>query len=109
MTDEILRRLRKKALSSCCKYHVAAIGLNRRGEVICSCSNRPRFSRYGGSVHAELDVMRRAGPGLCTILLCRVNALGNLLSIEPCKVCLKKAKELGVTIVVAQTEQEKRK
>lgn len=99
MTRELLDRLRKKALGSSCKYKVSAIGLNKRGEVICSCTNMPRFSRYGGSVHAEMHVMRKAGPGLTTIILCRVGSKGNLLKIDPCPKCAEKAKELGVKIM----------
>lgn len=99
MTRELLRKAKKKALESICKYRVAAIGLNRRGEVICSYSNKPRFSRTGGSVHAEMRVMLQSGRALKTILLCRVNARGDLVGIRPCVTCAAKASELGVKIV----------
>lgn len=99
MTNELVSRAKKKALESICKYRVSAIGLNKRGEVICARSNRPRFSHHGGSVHAEMRVMLEGGRALKTILLCRVNAKGDLVGIEPCHTCLEKANELGVKII----------
>jgi cytidine deaminase len=102
MTKELIARLCRKAKTSNCNYRVAAMGFNRRGELICTRTNKSRFCRYGGSVHAEMAVMREAGPGLRTIVICRVNKNGKLLSIEPCKVCREKAEELGIKIVSVQ-------
>ena len=99
MTRELLKRIRKKALESICKHRVSAIGLNRRGEVLCAYSNKPRFARLGGSVHAEMRVMLDSGPGLKVILVCRVNGRGEFLPIDPCVACASKAKELGAKIV----------
>lgn len=101
---DVVKRAINKALTSQCKYCVSALGFNRRGELIYSASNRPRFSREGGSVHAEMGVMLKAGPGLRTIVLCRANRAGDLLPISPCHTCAKKAEELGIKIITLQGE-----
>lgn len=99
MTKELLERIKRKAMKSQCKHRLSAIGLNKRGEVLCTCFNTPRFSKYHGSVHAEMQVMNKAGKALRTILLCRVNLSGKLLCIDPCSTCASKARELGVKII----------
>lgn len=95
----IRNRIIKKAKTSVCRYKIGAIGLNNKGEIINSSTNSPRFAHIGGSIHAEMAVMLKAGPSLSTILICRVGAGGDILPIHPCKVCAKKAKKLGITIV----------
>jgi hypothetical protein len=99
---EIKERLTLKASQSICKYKVAALGLNRRGEIIAISANRPRMSRKGGGLHAEMSVMLRAGPALRKILICRVNDQGDIRPIHPCDACADKALELGVTIVTLE-------
>ncbi len=98
MTQQDLIKLAiKKAKKSSCVYRIAAVGLNKKGEVICSEFNKCRFNRQGGGKHAEMEVMQKTG--VKTIILCRVGKAGNLLSIDPCKVCAKKANELGIKII----------
>ena len=94
-----MERAKRKASQSTCTYKVAAIGFNRRGEIIHTAVNRSRFDRKDTGVHAEMRVMLMAGPALKTVIICRVNNRGDLLPIEPCPVCQKKAEELGVRIV----------
>lgn len=88
----------KKAMKSICRYKMSAIGLNNKGEVIFKAMNRPRFVRYGGGVHAEMEVMLKGGPSIKQILICRVNKTGNILPIEPCPKCANKARDLGIRI-----------
>jgi tRNA(Arg) A34 adenosine deaminase TadA len=92
----------KKASYSACRHKVSAIGFNGKGEMIYSSFNKRRFNRKGGNFHAEMNVMRVAGKALKTIIICRVNNHGNLLPIDPCKVCAEKAKELGVKIITIE-------
>lgn len=99
LTRTLIKRARNKAKQSSCRYKIAAIGLNRRGEVLTTAINKPRFGRKGGGLHAEMIVMRTSGPGLKTVLLCRVNASGDFRQIHPCKCCRSKAQELGVEII----------
>lgn len=96
MTNETIAK--KKALQSICRYKISALGFNKKGELIFSSSNKPRFDRKGGGIHAEMEVMLKAGPGLRTILICRVNRAGDLLPIEPCNICQEKADELNIKI-----------
>jgi cytidine deaminase len=99
LPKHLIRKAIKKASYSQCNHKVSAIGINHRGEVIYSSFNKKRFERKGGGIHAEMDVMKKAGPSLNTIIICRVNMSGNLLPIDPCKTCHKKALELGIKII----------
>jgi tRNA(Arg) A34 adenosine deaminase TadA len=100
MTDvQILNRARKKAEQSICKYRVSAVGFDKKGRMIGTACNRPRFSKEGGSIHAEMRLMAQYGVNLHTIIICRISDNGNLKPIDPCSVCAAKAKELGIKIV----------
>jgi hypothetical protein len=88
----------RKARQSICRYKISAIGFNKRGEIIGKVCNSPRFYRKGGGVHAEMKLMRTAGPGLHTIIICRINNRGDILPIGPCEFCAEKAMELGIKI-----------
>lgn len=98
MTNDIIHIAKRKALQSPCRYKISALGFNGKGECIYRACNRPRFSRKGGGVHAEMDVMANAGPSLRYILICRVNNSGDLMPIDPCTMCKEKANELGIKI-----------
>lgn len=98
MGNRSIQVLVKKAQQSICKYKVAAMGFNHRGNCLGSMSNAPRFSREGGSLHAELRLMRRYRSQLKTILIVRTNNKGELKPIEPCRVCAAVAEILGIKI-----------
>jgi cytidine deaminase len=95
----IINRAIKKANQSVCKFKVSAIGFNNKGEMIGSITNAPRFSRYGGGLHAEALLIKRYGKKLKTILICRVNSNGKLLPIDPCLNCQKLAIKFGIKIM----------
>jgi cytidine deaminase len=101
---EITNLAIKKAKQSTCTYRVSAIGMNKRGEVIYSSFNKSRFMRPGGAIHAEMEVMLKGGPGVKTIVICRVGRSGDILPIEPCEVCQRKADELGIKILSVRME-----
>ncbi len=97
---EIASRAISKAGQSICKYRVSAIGLNSKGEIVGAACNRPRFTKFHGGLHAEMNLIRKAlGRGLKTIILCRVNDAGEVKPIHPCASCAAKADELGIKIV----------
>jgi tRNA(Arg) A34 adenosine deaminase TadA len=98
MAPEMVLRAIKKAQQSICKYKISALGFDKRGNFIGSSFNLPRFSRLGGSAHAELRLMARYGENLKTIIICRTNNKGEILPIDPCPTCLAKATELGIKI-----------
>lgn len=89
----------KKARQSVCRFKISAIGLNKKGEVIYTTCNSPRFSKKNGGYHAEMKCMKNAGPSLETIIIFRINNNGDLLPIEPCDMCSTKAKENGIKIL----------
>lgn len=91
-------RLIKKAQQSICKYMVAAMGFDARGRCLGMMSNKPRFSREGGSYHAEILLIRRYGTRLKMIYIIRTNPSGDLKPIHACKNCRAVADALGITI-----------
>jgi cytidine deaminase len=95
---DINARLIKKAKQSVAKYRVSAFGLNKRGVVIFAACNTPRFNRKGGAVHAEMSVLKKAGPSLSAIIIVRIGATGQVLPLGPCEACAAKARDLGVKI-----------
>jgi len=101
----IMNRLKSKASKSQCKYKVGAVGFNKRGEIIGFGFNRPRFSRLGGSIHAEMWLMLKYGKRLKEIVVCRVNKTGDVKPIDPCAVCAAKAKELGIKLHTVLSRQ----
>ena len=94
----MLTRLKKKASQSHCRCRVSAVGFNRKGEVLAYTTNRPRFSRYQGSIHAEMALMSQFGPELHTIVIIRVGKSGELKPMDPCDKCVEVAKSLGIKI-----------
>lgn len=62
----------------------------------------------GGGVHAEMQVMLKGGPGLKTILICRVGRGGDILPIDPCPTCKRKADELGIKIISVEACSQKK-
>ena len=104
MTAKIIKIAKEKAKQSNCTYKVSAIGLNKKGEVTYKAFNKSRFMRPGGAIHAEMEVMLKGGPGIRTIIICRVGNGGDILPIHPCKVCKDKAAELGIRIVSVGVE-----
>lgn len=95
---QIIERLKRKAATSSCRYRIAAIGLDFRGNVISLYTNIPRFPRRGGGIHAEMLVMRNSPKSLKTIIIIRIGNSGIVRPINPCRACAKKARELGITI-----------
>ena len=95
---DIKDRLVRKAKTSQCRFLISAVGIDYRGRVIISRTNRPRFSRKGGGVHAEMSVMLEAPKSLRTIIIARVNRRGELMPIDPCEKCAEKARQLGIVI-----------
>lgn len=104
MTDEVIKQAVNKALQSSCTYKVSAIGLNKKGEVTYKAFNKSRFMKFGGGIHAEMEVMLKGGPGIRTIIICRVGNSGDILPIHPCTVCKTKANELGIRILSVGVE-----
>ncbi len=97
MNHNLLNLAKNKALQSSCRYKVAAIGLNRKGDVIVTAVNKPLFRAHHGGQHAEMEVIRKR-KGVASIILCRVNKSGELLPIDPCEKCRDACNKLGIKI-----------
>ena len=87
-----------KAKKSPCQYKIAAIGISDDGRVLGTYTNKPRFTRHGGGLHAEMMVMKNHKGNLKTILIVRIGKSG-MLPIHPCSVCKRKADELNIKII----------
>lgn len=106
LDNKTIERIAKKAEQSICKFRVAALGFNRDGICVASNTNKPRFSRYNGGIHAEALMMRNARKkGIVRILICRVGASGILRPIDPCPNCQAIADKLGITIETVPREE----
>jgi len=104
MTKAIRDRAIKKANQSACRYKVSAIGLDKKGNMLGCAMNIQRFSRGGGSRHAEMNLMAQYGTNIKTIIICRTNRAGDVCAIDPCQTCKAKADELGIKIISIQKE-----
>ena len=96
--QEHIQLAKRKASKSYCHQKVAALSFNQKGDLIMTATNKPRFSKEGGGVHAEMRIMLKR-PTTKTIILIRVNRLGTILALDPCEACASKARELGIRIV----------
>lgn len=105
----MLERLLNKAAKSSCRYQVAAFGVNKKGELVGVSFSQPRFCRSGGSIHAEMALMRRYGNKIKKIYIARVSRTKNMLPINPCKVCQKTADSLGIKIISILDDKIKEK
>ena len=99
MNHQLIKIAIKRALNSFCRYRISALGFNRKGELISTSFNKPRFCRKGGGIHAEMELMKKHTKSLKSILICRVNNRGKLMPIHPCQTCQDKANDLGIRIL----------
>ena len=89
----------KVALQSSCRHKVAAIALDKRGCVLATASNKPRFEKLSGGEHAELAVLRKCRvEAVRTVLIARVNKQGDMLPLDPCPTCKRVLERLGIKI-----------
>lgn len=93
---ELIRRAMNKAEKSPIKYRVAAIGFNKKGEVL-GMSHNTKGIHLERQFHAEERLMSRY-PDLTKIVIIRIGLSGELRPIDPCDVCAKMAKKRGVKI-----------
>ena len=101
MTSKIISLATKKAARSSCCYLVSAVGFDSRGRFVGSAVNSPRFHKDGGGVHAELALLRKFGPKIHKILLCRVGRSGNMLPFDPCPQCQKVLSKKNIKVIKA--------
>lgn len=78
------------------RYRVIAAGIDYRNRIISIATNRPRLKNRGQ--HAEERVIFTSPASLSRIVICRIGARGDLLPIEPCRICRKLAEKRGIKI-----------
>lgn len=105
LTQENLDRAVKKATKSFCRYKIAALGFDRRGDFIGSTVNRCRLERIHGAEHAEALLISHYRSSLKTIVICRTNKNGGVLPVHPCPLCLSMAKKYGIKIKTIGKEE----
>lgn len=98
--DNKIMLAKQKATQSICRNKVSALGFNKNGDCVIKTFNKYRFTRKGGGIHAEMQIMKQARrKGVTNILICRVGKTGNLLPINPCKKCQEVADKLKIKIL----------
>jgi len=95
-----------KAQQSNCCYRIAAIGLNRKGEIVAVSINQHRFPHHGGGIHAEMVLMRKHPKSLRKIIIGRIGRSNELRPISPCSSCYKKSLELGIKIIAIKPDYD---
>lgn len=100
-TSDIIDQASKKARRTPCHFKVFAIGFDRSGDYLGTATNAPRFSKLGGGVHAEMRLLKRYGPRICTMIIGRSTAGGRLRSMKVCAACKRvlDAKKIKVTTI----------
>lgn len=100
------QRLRKKALQvKLSNYHICAAAYTRKGNLLGIASNNINrmlpYSRKGGGVHAERELMKKFGTSISYIIISRTGRSGdNTLPIHPCATCAKLANRLNIKILM---------
>ena len=105
----VVNLLKEKASKSDCTYRVAAIGFDKKGNILGHAVNKHSkwnvlekedgVGRSGTAIHAERRLMERYQGVIKTILICRVGKRGALRPIDACPTCQKVADKLGVKII----------
>lgn len=98
MKKELIKLAISKAKQSICTYRISCIGLNKRGEILGSSTNK--FGRCGKGLgrHSEIELIKKYGKRIKVIILCRIGCGGDVLPIEPCKNCQKVIDKMGIKV-----------
>ena len=104
----VLPRMAKKAMAeNHCVYHVCALAISSKNELLGICVNNrrlPVIGRRGVGLHAEIKLIRRYGKNISKIYIIRMGGTGNALPIAPCENCSKVAAKYGIKIIPVHEE-----
>jgi deoxycytidylate deaminase len=106
--NTITKSIITKAQQSKCRYKVGAIAFDDKGDILGVSCNKQFLSKTGGSIHAEMVLIRRYKTLIKTIVICRTNKTGNLCPIKPCNNCSKVAEKMGIKIISVEEERRSR-
>ena len=93
----ITTRLKNRAKQSSCRFKISAAAFDRKGILLGTSVNKPRFIKFGGGIHAEMSLIHQYKKRIKHITLCRIGKNGNFLPIEPCDSCRKVINILGIS------------
>lgn len=96
LSSLIPRMIRKGLKIRSVRYRVIAAGLDYRDRIISIATNSPYLPMRGR--HAEERVIFSSPKSLRRILIMRVGARGEMLKIDPCKLCQELARKRNVKI-----------
>lgn len=102
MNENIKEIAVKKASQSISNFRISAIGISKNGNIIATAFNKQRFDRYAGGIHAEMELLRKAGNKISTIILCRIGRSGEVLPIDPCVRCQKILDKKGIKVITVK-------
>lgn len=100
-----IERAKQKAKQSSGRYKISAVGFDHKGNYLGISCNYKRFDRYGGGLHAEMNLLHRYGSKVKTMMICRVGATGDLLPIDPCERCQKVLDKLGIKVITIKDKK----
>lgn len=90
----------KIAKRSTCQYKVAAFGFDQKGTCLGYATNLHRFPKEGGSIHAEINLLRKVNiRKLKSVLVVRSSDAGKPSHIDVCPSCKKVLDKLGIKII----------
>lgn len=92
----IPRMIRAGLRVKLCQYRVIAAGLDYKNRIISIATNTPHLPLRGR--HVEERIMFNTPRSLRKILIMRVGARGEMLRIDPCKLCQELARKRNVKI-----------
>lgn len=106
LNNNIIDLAVKEALKSQCHHKIGAV-IFKGSKIISSGHNyalksvkhlRPKFQKWPGSVHAEVDAIIRARTDLrrTSIVVVRVNNSNKFLLSKPCKWCMSYIEHVGL-------------
>lgn len=98
LPNRIIERAKDSASRSTYTHRMGAVIFDKRGTIIsCGCNFaqrsakhlHPKFYRWPGSIHAEMDAVIKARTDLkgMNILVVRINKAGNMRLAKPCQHC----------------------
>ena len=101
---EMVGMARSRAEDVVCRARVVAIGFDRRGDFLGIATNSPRINCKGGGLHAEIALLRKYGPKIHSLILCRFGHSGIPRPIEPCEACRRVLTKKGIKVSILKGE-----
>lgn len=105
ITNTFLNLAKEEALKSECKIKVGCIIFYKKNVISCGYNKfraakklHPKFVKWKGSIHAEVDAILKARADLkgASLLVVRINNKGEMRLAKPCVNCMKYIEHVGI-------------